>query len=137
MMFVLATTTEMSLMQKFIQLLNILFVMTKDFPSFSNLRAVLFCLQWWLEQVFLSLWHLAGRTGSHFSGLFSPFTLQNREVIGSWACFVFQRSLSIETVAFLVSDEDLWLLEVIKSNEITLDTLQDVGILQGYDPRLS
>lgn len=34
MMFVLVTTTEVSLMEKFIQLPNILFVMTKDFSFF-------------------------------------------------------------------------------------------------------
>lgn len=47
-------------MQKSVQLPNTSFVMTKGFPSFSNLRDALFCLQWWLEQVFLSdIWQAA------------------------------------------------------------------------------
>lgn len=106
-MFVFVTTPKMSLMQKFIQLPNILFVMRKDLPPFSKLRDVWFCLGWWLKQAFLSHWHLAGCTGLEFLDLFSHFTLQSHEVIEPGACFVFQGSLTIETVALLVSDENL------------------------------
>lgn len=86
------------LMQKFTQSPNISFVMRKDFP-FSNLRDVLFCLHQWLEQVFLSLGHLVGHTGSESSDLFLPFTPQNLEVIRCGACSVLQRSLTISAVA--------------------------------------
>lgn len=44
--------------KKKFQLPNVLFVMIKDFPSCSNLRAVVFCLQWWLGQVLIALTHL-------------------------------------------------------------------------------
>ena len=106
LMCIFVTLTEMSLMQKFIQLPNISCVVTKGFPPFSNLSTVSFRLQCGSSRCFFlsDIWQAAL---AQILWSFLTLSLQNHEVLGPGACLVLWGSLTIWTVALLVSDENL------------------------------
>lgn len=143
-MCIFVTLTEMSLMQKFIQLPNISCVVTKGFPPFSNLSTVsLFehCFvssSMWFKQVFLSLWHLAGCTGSD-SLIFSHSFPSESWGLRAWGLF---GALGISDNLNCSSSSLRWKSvasgnhEVKWKNTLT-DTLTDFSILLVRDPRLT
>ena len=117
LMCIFVTLSEMSLMQKFIQLPNISCVVTKGFPPFSNLSTVSFSSSMWFKQVFLSLWHLAGCTGSD-SLIFSHTFPSESWGLRAWGLF---GALGISDNLNCSSSSLRWksgnFLEIVKLNE--------------------